>query len=72
MRHPSPTGGLARKSNSFSARTTFPSHQPAVLLRLVVAFDAVRSGKITPTPDSPGKVLYKVDDISFLMRPDSR
>jgi hypothetical protein len=33
----------------------------------VKAFDAVRAGKVTPTPDSPGKVLYKVEDISFLM-----
>jgi hypothetical protein len=28
----------------------------------------VRAEKIQPSPDSPGKVLYKVDDISFLMR----
>lgn len=46
-----------------------PIAQPAVLLRLVAAFDAVRKGKISPTPDTDGKVLYKVDDISFLMRP---
>jgi glyoxylase-like metal-dependent hydrolase (beta-lactamase superfamily II) len=45
-----------------------PVASPTVLPRLVTAFDAVRSGKIKPTPDSPGKVLYKVDDISFLMR----
>jgi glyoxylase-like metal-dependent hydrolase (beta-lactamase superfamily II) len=44
-----------------------PVAQPAVLLRLVTAFDAVRKGKVKPTPDSPGKILYKVDDISFLM-----
>jgi glyoxylase-like metal-dependent hydrolase (beta-lactamase superfamily II) len=45
-----------------------PVASPAVLPRLVAAFDAVRAGKIKPAPDSPGKVLYKVDDISFLMR----
>jgi hypothetical protein len=45
-----------------------PVASPTVLARLVVAFDAVRAGKINPVPDSPGKVLYRVDDISFLMR----
>jgi glyoxylase-like metal-dependent hydrolase (beta-lactamase superfamily II) len=45
-----------------------PVASPAALARLVAAFDAVRAGKIKPVPDSPGKVLYKVDDISFLMR----
>lgn len=45
-----------------------PVASPTVLPRLVVAFDAVRAGKIQPTPDFPGKVLYKVGDISFLMR----
>jgi glyoxylase-like metal-dependent hydrolase (beta-lactamase superfamily II) len=50
-----------------------PVASPAVLARLVPAFDIVRTGKISPTPESPGKVLYKVDDISFLMRaPDTR
>jgi glyoxylase-like metal-dependent hydrolase (beta-lactamase superfamily II) len=45
-----------------------PVASPTVLARLVLAFDAVRAGKIKPAPDSPGKVLYSVDDISFLMR----
>lgn len=45
-----------------------PVAPPSVLPRLVAAFDAVRAGKVAPTPTSPGKVLYKVDDISFLMR----
>ncbi len=44
-----------------------PVAKPGILPRLVAAFDAVRAGKISPTPDSPGKVLYKVEDISFLM-----
>ena len=45
-----------------------PVAQPTVLPQLVAAFDKVRAGKITASPDSPGKVLYKVDAISFLMR----
>jgi glyoxylase-like metal-dependent hydrolase (beta-lactamase superfamily II) len=45
-----------------------PVASPAVLAQLVAAFDAVRAAKVTATPDSPGKVLYKVGDISFLMR----
>lgn len=45
-----------------------PVAPPSVLPRLVKAFDAVRAGKVTPTPDSPGKVIYKVDGFSFLMR----
>jgi glyoxylase-like metal-dependent hydrolase (beta-lactamase superfamily II) len=45
-----------------------PVASPTVLPRLVTAFDVVRAGKVQPSPDSPGKVLYKVDDISFLMR----
>ena len=45
-----------------------PVASPSVLPRLVEAFDAVRAGKVTATPDSPGKVLYKVGNLSFLMR----
>jgi glyoxylase-like metal-dependent hydrolase (beta-lactamase superfamily II) len=45
-----------------------PVALPTVLPRLVAAFDAVRAGKVAASPDSPGKVLYKVDDISFLMK----
>jgi glyoxylase-like metal-dependent hydrolase (beta-lactamase superfamily II) len=45
-----------------------PVASPTVFARLVLAFAAVRAGKVNPTPDSPGKVLYKVGDISFLMR----
>ena len=44
-----------------------PVAPPSVLPRLVQAFDAVRAGQVTPTPDSPGKVIYKVDGFSFLM-----
>ncbi|HET9306655.1 MAG TPA: MBL fold metallo-hydrolase [Candidatus Sulfotelmatobacter sp.] len=45
-----------------------PVAPPTVLPRLVAAFDTVRAGKVAPTPESPGKVLYKVDNILFLMR----
>jgi glyoxylase-like metal-dependent hydrolase (beta-lactamase superfamily II) len=45
-----------------------PVAQPSVLLRLVDAFRAVREGKVQASKDSPGKVLYKVGDVSFLMR----
>jgi hypothetical protein len=42
--------------------------QPAVLPRLVAAFEAVRAGKVPPAPGSNGRVRYKVGDIGFLMR----
>jgi glyoxylase-like metal-dependent hydrolase (beta-lactamase superfamily II) len=45
-----------------------PVASPAVLPKLVTAFDAVRAGKVTAEADSPGKVLYKVGEITFLMR----
>jgi glyoxylase-like metal-dependent hydrolase (beta-lactamase superfamily II) len=45
-----------------------PVAAPSVLSRLVTAFEAVRAGKVQPVPDSPGKVLYKVDGFAFLMR----
>ena len=46
-----------------------PIAPPSVLPRLVSAFEAVRAGKVVATAVSPGKVMYKVDDISFLMSP---
>ena len=45
-----------------------PVAPPSVLPRLVVAFAAVRAGKVPAAADSGGKVLYKVDGFSFLMR----
>ncbi len=45
-----------------------PVAPPSVLPRLVEAFDKVRAGKVAPTADSPGKVIYSVDGFSFLMR----
>jgi glyoxylase-like metal-dependent hydrolase (beta-lactamase superfamily II) len=49
-----------------------PVAAPAVLGQLVSAFDKVLAGKTSPVPDSPGKVLYKVDGFSFLMRAENR
>jgi glyoxylase-like metal-dependent hydrolase (beta-lactamase superfamily II) len=48
-----------------------PVASPTVLGRLVLAFDKVQSGKIPAVPASPGKVLYKVDGFSFLMRAET-
>jgi glyoxylase-like metal-dependent hydrolase (beta-lactamase superfamily II) len=44
-----------------------PVASPSILPRLVAAFEAVRSGTISATPASPGKLLYKVDGFSFLI-----
>lgn len=50
-----------------------PVAQPSVLPRLLAAFEEVRAGKVASRPVSEGKVLYKVDEISFLMRaPESK
>ena len=46
-----------------------PVAPPSVLSRLVTAFEAVRAGKVPQNPQSPGKVIYKIDGISFLMAP---
>jgi glyoxylase-like metal-dependent hydrolase (beta-lactamase superfamily II) len=45
-----------------------PVASPAVLARLVTAFQMTRAGKISAMPQPEGKVIYKRDDISFLMR----
>ena len=68
---------LAPQLKAVLGEHNIPVAPPSVLPRLVAAFDAVRSGKILPLPDSSGKVIYKVGDISFLMRaptskPDKR
>jgi glyoxylase-like metal-dependent hydrolase (beta-lactamase superfamily II) len=46
-----------------------PVAPPSVLPRLVTAFEQVRAGKISPDPQSPGKVIYRAGGFSFLMRP---
>ena len=63
---------LAPQVNVVLGAHNIPVAPPSVLPRLVVAFDAVRAGKVTPTPDSPGKVLYKIDGFEFLMRAPGR
>src|SRR5277367_4052237 len=64
---------LAPQINMVLGAHNIPVAKPDVLPRLVAAFDAVRSGRVTPTPASSGKVTYKVDDITFLMRaPESK
>lgn len=45
-----------------------PVSPPSVLPKLLVAFEEVRAGKVSAIPASPGQVIYKVGDISFLMR----
>lgn len=46
-----------------------PVAQPSVLPKLVSAIEEVRAGKIPSTPAGPGKVIFRVGAISFLMRP---
>ncbi len=59
---------LATQTKLVLGAHNIPVASPSVLPRLVAAFDAVRAGKVSASPDSPGKVLYKVDGFSFLMR----
>src|SRR5437868_10124008 len=50
-----------------------PVAPPSVLPRLVTAFQTIRAGTTYATPASAGRVIYKLDDISFLMRsPESK
>ena len=44
-----------------------PTASPSALLKLASVFEAVRAGKITASPSGPGKVMYRVGEISFLM-----
>ena len=46
-----------------------PTALPSILPQLVSAFEAVRAGKIRPAEASSGRVLYKVGEISFRMKP---
>ncbi len=58
---------LAPKVKLVLGAHNIPVADPTVLTELVFAFDTVRAGKVAPTPDSPGKVRYKVGDVVFLM-----
>ena len=46
----------------------FPLAPPSVLLNLSTQFEAVRAGKITAKSAGEGKVIYKAEGISFLMK----
>ena len=59
---------LAPQLKAVLGAHNIPVAPSSVLPRLVAAFDGVRSGKVLASPESRGKVIYKVDDISFLMR----
>lgn len=59
---------LAPKLSLVLGAHNIPIASPAVLARLVAAFDAVRAGKVEPSPESNGRVTYKADQITFLMR----
>jgi glyoxylase-like metal-dependent hydrolase (beta-lactamase superfamily II) len=59
---------LAPKVKLVLGAHNVPVAPPGVLAKLVAAFDEVRSGKASGTPQAGGKVLYRVGEISFLMR----
>lgn len=62
---------LAPKVKIVLGAHNIPVADPSVLPRLVTAFEKVRAGKVTAIPESEGKVTYKVDGFSFLMRAPS-
>jgi glyoxylase-like metal-dependent hydrolase (beta-lactamase superfamily II) len=59
---------LAPQVKTVLGAHNIPVAPPTVLARLVAAFEDVRAGKVVPTAEPEGRVIYKVDDISFLMR----
>lgn len=59
---------LAPQVKTVLGAHNIPVAPPSVLPQLVTAFRTVRDGKVPATPDSPGKVIYRVDGFSFLMR----
>jgi len=64
---------LAPRVKAVLGAHNIPLAPPSVLPRLVIAFQTVRAGKTATTPASGGRVIYKVDDISFLMSsPESK
>jgi glyoxylase-like metal-dependent hydrolase (beta-lactamase superfamily II) len=62
---------LAPQITTVLCEHNIPVAPPSSLTRLVTAFEAVRAGKVPATPAANGNVMYKVDDISFLMNPHS-
>lgn len=59
---------LAPQIKTVLGAHNIPVAKPDVLPQLVTAFEAVRTGKVPPTPGSPGQVIYKVNGFSFRMR----
>ncbi len=45
-----------------------PVAEPAILPRLVFAFESVRAGRVPPQKSEGGKTLYNADGITFLLR----
>jgi glyoxylase-like metal-dependent hydrolase (beta-lactamase superfamily II) len=65
---------LAALASQAEIKTVLGAHNipvalPSVLPRLITAFEAVRSGKVSGTLAATGQMIYKVDDFSFRMRP---
>jgi glyoxylase-like metal-dependent hydrolase (beta-lactamase superfamily II) len=46
----------------------FPISDPSVLIKLQAGFEAVQAGKAPNSAAGPGKVIYKAEGISFLMK----
>ena len=59
---------LSTQVNIVLGAHNIPVAKPEVLQQLVIAFAAVRSGKVPPTPGASGEVIYKIDGFSFRMR----
>jgi len=67
-RFDSPAGSVSTADQDRIRAHNIPVAKPGVLPQLVTAFEAVRSGKVRPTPGSPRQVIYTVDGFSFRMR----
>lgn len=59
---------LAPKIKIVLGAHNVPVAPPSALSKLVSAFDLMQAGKVTPKPDSPGRVTYEVNGFRFLMR----
>lgn len=59
---------LAPRVKIVSGAHNVPMARPEVLTQLAAAFDEVRAKSAAPSPAGDGKVVYKVGEISFLMR----
>jgi glyoxylase-like metal-dependent hydrolase (beta-lactamase superfamily II) len=59
---------LAPQARMVLGAHNIPVASPSVLPQLVTAFEDVRDHKVPAAPAGTGKVIYKVNDFSFLMR----